>query len=202
MHVQQGEVEGFRGNVGQYAHWLRMQHEPISLCQVVQHCAYHHFVNDPSVCARAAKLLKNCVHAILIAFFVYVRVCVCGSERERERERERDGHSVQPFRNRLNRGLFANTYEHHQYICHATLFPSRLELMVKLRTLLTVFTFILKAETLDYGKRHHIFDAACGVRQLSMHCASWPIRADYTWRKEGLCRKLSVWERRGIEELQ
>ncbi len=30
-----------------------------------------------------------------------------------------------------------------------------LELMVKLRTLLTVFTFILKAKVRDYGKRHY-----------------------------------------------
>ncbi len=33
-----------------------------------------------------------------------------------------------------------------------------LELMVKLRTLLTVFTFILKAEAHDYGKGRYISD--------------------------------------------
>ncbi len=44
-----------------------------------------------------------------------VCVCVCVRERERERERERvtSQWSVQPVRNRLNRGLFANTYELH-----------------------------------------------------------------------------------------
>ncbi len=31
---------------------------------------------------------------------------------------------------------------------------------------------------------------------------SWPIRADCACRKEGLCRKRHVWERRGIEDLQ
>jgi len=36
--------------------------------------------------------------------------------------------------------------------------PSRVELMVKLRTLLTVFTFILKDEARDYGKGHNISD--------------------------------------------
>ncbi len=70
--------------------------------------------------------------------------------------------------------------------------PLRLELMVKLRKLLTVFTFILKAEARDYGKGRYISDAACGVRPIIMHCASWPIRADCTCRKEGLCRKLSI----------
>ncbi len=43
-----------------------------------------------------------------------VCVCVCVCVRERERERERDDcvtsqQSVQRVRNRLNRGLFANT---------------------------------------------------------------------------------------------
>ncbi len=41
--------------------------------------------------------------------------------------------------------------------------------MVKLRTLLTVFTFILKAEARDYGKGRYISDAACGVRPITMH---------------------------------
>ncbi len=76
-----------------------------------------------------------------------------------------------------------------------------LELMVKLRTLLTVFTFILKAKARDYGKGCYISDAAYGVRPITMHWVSWPIRADCACRKEGLCRKPSVWERRGIEEL-
>ncbi len=77
-----------------------------------------------------------------------------------------------------------------------------LKLMVKLRTLLTVFTFILKAEAHDYGKGRYISDAACGVRPITMHCFSWPIRADCACRKEGLCRKRSIWERWGIEDLQ
>ncbi len=74
----------------------------------------------------------------------------------------------------------------------ATLSPLGLELMLKLRTLLTVFTFILKAEACDYEKGRYISDAACGVRSITMHCASWPIRADCACQKEGLCRKQSV----------
>ncbi len=40
------------------------------------------------------------------------------------------------------------------------------------------------------------------VRPITMHWVSWPIRADCACLKEGLCRKRSVWERRGIEDLQ
>ncbi len=36
--------------------------------------------------------------------------------------------------------------------------PFRLELLVKLRTLLTVFIFTLKAEACDYGKGRYISD--------------------------------------------
>ncbi len=61
--------------------------------------------------------------------------------------------------------------------------------MVKLRTLLTVFTLVLKAEARDYGKASNNADAACGVRSITMHWVSWPIRADCACRKEGLCRK-------------
>ncbi len=62
-------------------------------------------------------------------------------------------------------------------------------------------SLIFKADAHDYGKGRYISDAACGVRLITMHCASWPIRADCARRKEGLCRK-SVWDRRGIEDLQ
>ncbi len=49
-------------------------------------------------------------------------------------------------------------------VCHATLSPFCLELMVQLRTLLTVFTFILKAEARDYMVRGVRFPTrACGV---------------------------------------
>ncbi len=53
-----------------------------------------------------------------------------------------------------------------------------------------------KAEAHDYGKSRYISEAASGVRPITMHCASWPIRADCACQKEGLCRKLSVGERR------
>ncbi len=43
--------------------------------------------------------------------------------------------------------------------------PLGLELMVKL---LTVFTYILKAEARDYGNGRYISDVACGVRPIRM----------------------------------
>ncbi len=67
--------------------------------------------------------------------------------------------------------------------------PLGLELMVKLRTLLTVLTFILKAKARDYGKGRYITTRACGVRPITMLWVSWPIRADCACLKEGLCRK-------------
>ncbi len=42
--------------------------------------------------------------------------------------------------------------------------PLGLELMVKLRTVLTVFTLVLKAEARNCGKGRYISDVACGVR--------------------------------------
>ncbi len=99
----------------------------------------------------------------------------------------------------LNRGSFANTYEHHHCVTRLCS-PLGLELMLKLRTLLTVFTFILKAEACDYGKGRYISDESCGVRPITMHCVSWPIRADCACLKEGLCRKRSSLRETGHRE--
>ncbi len=46
--------------------------------------------------------------------------------------------------------------------------PLRLELMVKLRTLLTVFIFTLKAEAGDYGKGHYIVLLEFGQSQCTV----------------------------------
>ncbi len=85
------------------------------------------------------------------------------------------------------RGLCVNIYELH-YCLSRDSSPFGLELMVKLRTLLTVFILVLKADARDYGKGNYIYDAACGVQPITMHWVSWPIRADCACRKEGLCR--------------
>ncbi len=131
--------------------------------------------------------------AILIAACVRVCVCVCVCERERERERRSHHSGVYSLSEIV---LIAACLQTHTSILtvSVTLLCSSLwlELMVKQRTLLTVFTLILKAETRDYGKGCYISDTACGVRPITMHWVSWPIRADCACRKEGLCRKLSV----------
>ncbi len=64
--------------------------------------------------------------------------------------------------------------------------PLRLELMVKLRTLLTIFI------ARNYGKGVTFLTCACGVWPITMLCVSWPIRAGCACWKEGLCRKQSV----------
>ncbi len=108
---------------------------------------------------------------------------MCVREREREREKERE-----TVRNSASEIVLitACVQTHMSFITVSVMricSPLGLELMVKLRTLLTVITFILKAEAHDYGK------VACGVHPITMLCAIWPIRADCAWRKEGLCRK-------------
>ncbi len=72
------------------------------------------------------------------------RVCLCVRERERERGRESacvQTHNVTSF-------ITVSVTR----LC----FPLGLELMVKLRTLFTVFKFILKDEVWDYGKWRYI----------------------------------------------
>ncbi len=103
---------------------------------------------------------------------VCVCVCVCSHVWERETRSH-------------NRALWANIYELLQCLSHDCS-PLGLELMVKLRSLLTVFTLVWKAEAHDYGKGSYNSDAACGVRPITMHWFSWPIRADCACRKEGL----------------
>ncbi len=110
------------------------------------------------------------------SFACRLSVCECVCVRERERDRV-----TSQWSQRLNHGLCANTYEHHHCVCHATLFPSRLELMVKLRTL-TVFTLILKAEACNYEKGRYISDlclwcsashnALCQLANQSRLCLS------------------------------
>ncbi len=57
--------------------------------------------------------------------------------------------------------------------------PLGLELMVKLKTLLTFFTFILKAKACNYGKAITFLTCVCGVWPIKMLWVNWPIRADW-----------------------
>ncbi len=153
------------------------------------------FVISLSICYLLFKW--GILRVVCVCVCVCARSCVCVCVREREREREKH---VQPIRNHLNRGLLANTHEHHHCVCLSrdSVPFFRLELTLKLRTLLTFFTLILKDETRDYGKGRFISDMACGVPPITMLWVSWPIRADCACRKEGLCRKQS----QDIEDLQ
>ncbi len=159
-------------------------------------------------------LLNQRLYGLLLVFAIdcsnaeFCTSCVCVRVWEREREKEREGHSAvlcvcvcvcvcARVRERGRHGHITTAaclQTHRSFITVSVTWlcsPLGLELMVKLRTLLTVFTFILKAKARDYRKGRYISDAACGVRPITMQCASWPIRADCACRKEGLCRKRS-----------
>ncbi len=88
-------------------------------------------------------------------------MCVC--VRERERREIGSHHSGVSC---LNRGLCANTYVSVMRLCSSL----GLELMVKLRTSLTVFTLILKDEARDYGKGRYISDECllCSANQNAL----------------------------------
>ncbi len=82
-------------------------------------------------------------------------VCMCVCVCVRERERERQGHIT------VESAVLtvACVQTHTSFITVSVTrlcSPLGLELMVKLRTLLTVFTFILKAEARDYRKGRYI----------------------------------------------
>ncbi len=68
----------------------------------------------------ASESATVCFVISLSICYWLLRVCVCVCEREMVTSQR----GVQRLRNSLNRGLFANTYEHH-CVCHATLFLFR-----------------------------------------------------------------------------
>ncbi len=74
-------------------------------------------------------------------------VCVCVCVCERGRQGHRTAACLQTHRSIITESV--------TLLCS----PLGLEMMVKLRTLLTVFTFILKAEARDYGAGHYIPDS-------------------------------------------
>ncbi len=126
---------------------------------------YHFILTLPEI------FLLDCVQAKLDQNYLsapgtyHVCVCVC------VRERETGSHHSWVYSLSEIVLFTACLQTHSSFIMSVTLLcsPLRHELMVKLRTLLTVFTLILRAEA------HH---AACGVRPITMSWVSWPIRAD------------------------
>ncbi len=108
--------------------------------------------------------MEFCALCVCVCVCACARVCVC------VRERERDGHSAASCvcacvceRGRNGHITTAACVQTHGSFITVSVTrlcsPLRLELMVKLRTLLTVFTFILKAKTRDYGKGRYISDS-------------------------------------------
>ncbi len=158
------------------------------------------FVISLSICYWLFKCGVLCI----------VCVCVCEREREKERGLQRSVVCVCACvceSGRRGRITMAACVQSHTSIITVSVSwlcsPLGLELMVKPRTLLTVFTLILKAKAGDFGKGRYISDVACGVRPITMHWVNWPIRADCACRKEGLCRKRKQnEERRSIGDLQ
>ncbi len=102
------------------------------------------------------KKKKYLLLTVQMRSFACVCVRVCVRERERERERERAG-SITVESAFL---ITACVQTHRSFITVSSrdCSPFGLELMVKLRTLLTVFTFIWKDEARNYGKGYYISD--------------------------------------------
>ncbi len=144
-----------------------------------------------------------------VCFVISLNICywllsVCAHEREREREREMvtSQRSVQRARNRLNRGLFANTYELHHCVCHVTLFPFRAWTDCKTKDIVNCLYIHFESWSSWLWKGALCFrrglwcsanhNALCQLANQSRLCLS-----------EGeTLRKTKLWERRGIEDLQ
>ncbi len=104
------------------------------------------------VCVRACVCEREREsHHSVVCVCVRACVCVCARVCARVCERGRQGHTT------------AACLQTHKSFITVSLTrlcsPLGLELMVKLRTLLTVFTFILKAKARDYGKGRYISDS-------------------------------------------
>ncbi len=112
------------------------------------------FVISLSICYWQLKCGVLCV------------VCVWERQKERKRERETGSHHSRVYSPSV---IAACLQTHTSFItvCHATLFHSRLELMVKLRTLLTVFNFESWSSWLWKGALHF----RCGLWCSANHNA-------------------------------
>ncbi len=95
----------------------------------------------------------DCSNAEFCASCVRVRASVC--------ERGRHGHTTAACVLQTHTSIITVSVTR---LCSSF----GLELMVKLRTLLTVFTFILKAKARDYRRGLTFPTRACGVRPISL----------------------------------
>ncbi len=141
---------------------------------------------------------------------ILIAACVCVWERERERERVTPQQSVQPVRNSLNRGLFANTYEHHHSVFHPTLFPSRAWTDGKTKDIINCLYIHFESWSSRLWKGALYFrlvlvvfgQSQCTVpvdqsEQTALVGMRYFVKTITLWGT-----LWSVWERRGIEDLQ
>ncbi len=152
--------------------------------------------------SRASESATVC---FVISFIICYRLfkcgvlrvlCVCACERGRETGSHNSGVSG------LNRGLCANTNKHRYGVCHATPFPFRAWTDGKTKDINRLYIYFESSSSKIVIMERDVTFPMRGVRPITMHCVSWPNRADCACRKEGLCRKQHVWERWGIEDLQ
>ncbi len=68
-------------------------------------------------------------------------------------------------------------------ICHAILFPFWAWTDGKTNDIINCLYFSFKSWSSRLRKGSYISDTACGVRPITMHCDSWPIRTDCACRK-------------------
>ncbi len=152
------------------------------------------FVISSSICYWLFKCRVLCVTwrvCVCVCVCVCVRVCVCVCVWVRGTGSHHSG--VYSPSEKVLTTACVQTHTSIISVCLETLLPSRLELMIKL-------TWKLKLVIMERDVTFPMH--ACGVRPITMFWVSWPIRADCACWKEGLCSKQSIWERRGIEELQ
>ncbi len=152
-----------------------------------------YFVNSLRVCYWLFKC--RVLHVVCVS------VCVC----EREREEKRSSHHSEVYSASEIILIAACLQTHTSFITVSVTWfcsPFGLELMVKLRTLLTVLTVILKAEARDYemGVTFLMQLVVFGQSQCTVPVGQWEQTA-FVERRD-FVEKRSVWERRGIEELQ
>ncbi len=129
--------------------------------------------------------------AILYTACVCVCVCVCVCEKVRERQGHISQQSLQRIRNRLNHSFFHTSII---TVCHATLFPSRAGTDGKTKDIINCLYlhWKLKLAIMERGVALPTQLVVFGQSQCTV-----PVG-----QSEGLCRKWSIWERRGIKDLQ
>ncbi len=136
--------------------------------------------------------LKYLLLTVQMWRFVH-RVCVW------ERERERAGGSYHSGVSFLNRGLCTvNTYEHHHCVCHVTLFLFWAWTDGKTKDIINSLYNSLYFES--WSSR--LWKGMLHFRLVLVVFGQSQCTVSAVCQKKGLCRKWSVWERRGIEELQ